>query len=450
MTGRPLSPDDARRLLHEAVAAVQPGPDAVRRLHDGYQRRRRARRIQAAVAGVAVIACAVAAAIVVPLIGQPSRPGRQVTTQKGHAPSAEAVAAAIRAGQRAEREDSGAPVGQIGVLGPESAWVLDGNGLFTTADAGARWASVTPPVSDPLANILCVTFSGPQDAWAIVVHPESATIVSIDRSTNGGRSWSIFSLPGAGSSIMSGSISFANSADGFAAFTVYQQPHALLFATSDGGANWHLVLATVPALGGGIEFTSAADGWGISDSGRLYQTTDGGVRWSQSPLPGFWQPGFPTALAGLPAFSGQRGVLLAVAAGQAQVDTTDDGGRSWQAHSLPFGAGARLHKSAAQMPFAVPGPEVWLYFGGNDFGRKVYANVTFLHVTTDGGRTWTTILPNLGVTGIQSLAFATESGGWAVLHDCAGADSVGCAGTGWLLLFTSDGGRNFTALRPPG
>jgi photosystem II stability/assembly factor-like uncharacterized protein len=451
MTSEPLSPDGARRLLHEAVDAVQPASDAVRRIHDGYRRRRKARRIQGAAVGVAVIACAAAAAVVAPLIGQPSRPGRHAVTPAGQAPSAAALAAAIRAGQRAERDDSGAPVGQVGVIGPEAAWVLDGNGLFTTADAGAQWARITPPVSDPLANIPCVTFSGPQDAWAIVVHPESATaIVSIDRTTDGGHSWSVVSLPGAGSSIMSSSISFANSSDGFAAFSVYQQPHGLLFATSDGGAKWHLVLATVPVVSGGIEFTSPADGWGVGDSGRLYRTTDGGVHWSQSRLPGFGQMGFPSAPAGLPAFFGQRGVLLAVEGGQAQVDTTDDGGRSWQPHSLPFDADVQLSQSARQVPFAVPGPAVWLYFGGSEFGGRTYANVTFLRMTADGGRTWTTILPNLGVTGIQSLAFATESNGWAVLQACADAAGAGCEGTSWLLLFTSDGGRDFTAVRPPG
>jgi photosystem II stability/assembly factor-like uncharacterized protein len=449
MTGTPLSPENARRLLREAVEAVEPAPGAVRRIHDGYQRRRKARRIQAAVVGVAVAGCAVAAVMVAPLMVQPSRPGRQAITPAGHAPSAAALAAAIRAGQRAERDDSGGEVGQFGVLGPESAWVLDGNGLFTTGDAGGRWAQITPPASDPLANILSVGFSGPQDAWAIVLHPESAVVVSIDRTTDGGRSWSAVSLPAAGTSISAGSISFASPADGFAAFSQYRQAHALVFATSDGGARWHEVSASAPALGTGIQFTSATDGWAITDTRRLYRTTDGGLHWSEPQLPALGQTGSPTAPAGLPAVFGQRGVLLAVAGELAQIDTTDDGGRSWQPHSLPFDADALLTQPARQMPFAVPRPAVWLYFAGGELGLTAYANVTFLHVTTDGGRTWTTILPNLGVTGIQSLAFATESDGWAVLHACPGAASVGCQGTGWLLLFTSNGGRDFTAVSPP-
>jgi photosystem II stability/assembly factor-like uncharacterized protein len=456
MTTRPLSPEDARRLLHEAVEAVEPLPDAVRRIHDGYRRRRKAHRIQGAAAGVAAIACAVAAAVFVPLIGQPTRLGQHVVRPGGLPPSAAALAAAIRAGQQAEHDDSAtAPVGQFGVLGPEAAWVLDGNGLFTTADAGARWTKVTPPVSDPLANILCVTFSGPQHAWAIVLHPESASsIVSLDRTTNGGRSWSAVSLPGAGNSLSAGSVSFANSADGFAAFSEYQQPYALVFATTDGGAHWHQVSARAPAVGAGIKFTSASDGWGVTNSGRLYGTTDGGLRWSGDRLPGFGQQ---TSQAGptvsLPAFFGQDGVLLVrgpgggLGPGQAQVDTTSDGGLSWQSHSLPFDANAELYQSAAQMPFAVPGPDSWLYFGSSEFGRKTYAGVTFLHTTTDGGRAWTTILPDLGVTGIQSLAFATESDGWALLRGCAGS---GCEGSGELLLFTSNGGRDFVPVRPPG
>lgn len=455
MTSRPLSPEDARRLLHDAVHAVDPAPDAVRRIHDGYRRRRRARRVQGAAAGVAVIACAVAAVVFLPLIGQPSRPVKHVPRPGGLPPSAVALAAAILAGQRAEHDDSAtAPVGQFGVLGPEAAWVLDGNGLFTTADAGARWIKITPPVSDPLANVLSVTFSGPQDAWAIVLHPESSPVVSLDRTSDGGHSWTAVSLPGAGNSLSAGSISFANPADGFAAFSEYQQPHALVFATTDGGAHWHQVSAGAPAVGTGIEFTSASNGWGVMSSGRLYRTTDGGLRWSEARLPG---SGRQTSQAGpavsLPAFFGQDGVVLVrgpgngLAAGQAQVETTDDGGLSWQPHSLPFDANAELYQPGAQTPFAAVGPDAWLYFGSSEFGRKTYAGVTFIHTTTDGGRTWTTILPNLGVTGIQSIAFATESDGWALLRGCAG---TGCEGSGELLLFTSDGGRDFVPVRPPG
>jgi photosystem II stability/assembly factor-like uncharacterized protein len=449
MTSQPLSPGEARRLLRDAVEAVQPAPDAVRRIHDGYRRRRRARRIQGAAVGVVVIACAAAAAAFAPLIGQPNPQGRRAVTPTGQAPSAAALAAAIRAGKQAERDDSGSPVGQLGVLGPASAWVLDGNGLWTTADAGARWARITPPVSDPLANILCVTFSGPQDAWAIVAHPESATaMVSIDRTTDGGRSWSAVALPGAGTSISAGSISFANSADGVTVFSQYQRPHALEFATNDGGARWHLVSSAAPDVGAAIEFTSTADGWGIADSRQLYRTTDGGLHWAPSQLPGSGQTGLPIVPVGLPAFFGQRGVLLALAARVAQIDTSDDRGRSWQPRSLPFDV--QPFQSVAQVPIAVPGPDDWLYFGGSQVGRKTYANVTFLHVTTDDGRTWTTFLPNLGVTGIQSLAFATKSDGWAVVRACVVAAGGGCQGTGWLLLFTSDGGHHFVAVRPPG
>jgi hypothetical protein len=66
----------------------------------------------------------------------PSSPAAPTLTEKP--PSAPALAAATRCGQRAETRDAGAPVGGFGVLGPDAAWVLDGNGLFTTADAGAR------------------------------------------------------------------------------------------------------------------------------------------------------------------------------------------------------------------------------------------------------------------------------------------------------------------------
>ena len=379
------------------------------------------------------------------------RPAALTPTEKP--PSASALAAATRRGQRAETREAGAPAGGFGALGPDAAWVLDGNGLFTTADAGARWTRITPPVADPLANILGVTFSGPDDGWVIVVHPESATaMLSIDRTTDGGRSWQAAAEPAAGNSITTASISFAGPSTGFVAVNRYQQPHALVLATSDGGMHWRLVTQSAPLVGSGIKFTSAADGWGIDPSGRLYRTTDAGLTWSEPRLPGF-EPHGPradprsTGSASLPTFYGTRGVLLVrgpgtvIPWGPSLVETTEDGGRSWQSHPLPFNPEAPYYGSAAQMPFAAPGPGAWLYFGSGELGDNTDARVTFLRVTGDGGREWTTILPNLGVTGVQSLSFATAADGWAVVSTTGGTA---------VLLRTSDGGRQFTALRPPG
>ena len=376
----------------------------------------------------------------------------------GKPPPAAALAAATKAGQRAQTRDAGAPIGGFGVLGPDAAWVLDGNGLFTTADAGARWARITPPVADPLANILGVAFSGRDDGWALVAHPESATaMLSIDRTTDGGRSWQAASEPAAGSSITAASISFAGPSAGFAAVNRYRRPHALVLATSDGGTHWRLVTQSAPLVGSGIKFTSAADGWGTGPSGRLYRTTDGGLTWSEPRLPGFEPHGPPAdprtaGSASLPAFYGARGVLLvrgpgtAIPWGPSLVETTDDGGRSWQPHPLPFNPDAPFYGSAAQMPFAAPSPDAWLYFGSSELGNNTYARVTFLRVTGDGGREWTTILPNLGVTDVQSLSFATAADGWAVVS----ATGPACHRCTAVLLHTSDGGRQFTALRPPG
>jgi photosystem II stability/assembly factor-like uncharacterized protein len=460
MTGQRLSPEEARRLLHDAVDAVQPAPGTARRIHDGYQRRRRARKIQAAVAGIVVGCAAAAVAIAAPLAGHPRSLAhhKRASALAEKPPSQAALAGATRAGQRAETADAGAPVGALGIIGPEAAWVLDGNGLFTTADAGARWDRVTPPAGDPLANILSVTFSGPEDGWAIVAHPESATAtVSIDRTNDGGRTWQAALEPAAGASVTAASISFAGPSAGFAAINRYQQPRALLFATNDGGARWHMVTATAPAIGSGLRFTSATDGWGISSSGRLYRTTDGGLTWSEPQLPGFEPHGthadpHAAGSASLPDFFGDHGVLLvrgpgtSIPWGPTLVESTGDGGRSWQSHPLPFDPDAPHYGSAAQMPFAAASPDVWLYFGSSELGGNTYANVTFLRATADSGRSWATTLPNLGVTGVQSLTFATGSAGWAVVDTCTG---TACQSAGGLLLYTADGGRHFTPLRPP-
>ncbi len=128
------------------------------------------------------------------------------------------------------------------------------------------------------------------------------------------------------------------------------------------------------------------------------------------------------------------------------METTSDGGRTWHPHRLPFNPDAPHYGSAAGMPFAAASPEDWLYFGSSDLGHRTYAKVTFLRETSDGGRTWTTVLPNLAVTGVQSLHFVTPAVGWAVVSTCG----RGCRTTVSLLLRTTDGGLHFTAIRPPG
>jgi photosystem II stability/assembly factor-like uncharacterized protein len=455
----PLTPKEASRLLHEAADVVVPAPAVLHRIRVGYRRRRRIRRVWAVAAGVATVAAAVTASLALPLTGHPgSHPAtrRSIPALVEKPPSAAALAAATAAGERAERREAGAPVAALGTLGPEGAWVLDGNGLFRTGDGGRRWARITPPVSDPLASIFGVALSGAR-GWAIVT-PSVSGGVSVDRTVNGGRSWQAVPLPAAlPRRLSAASISFAGTMTGFAAVSPYPQSHAQIFATGDGGAHWHLVTGTAPPVGSGIEFTSAEDGWGLGPTGRLYRTTDGGLTWAEVTLPGFESHGprtdpHATGSASLPAFFGASGILLVRGPGTAipwaptLVETTGDGGRTWHAHSLPFDPDAPHYGTAAGMPFAAASPEDWLYFGSSELGRNTYANVLFLRVTRDGGRSWTTILPNLGVTGVQSLHFATSAVGWAVVSAC----TRGCQRVGGLLLRTTDGGQHFTPIRPPG
>ncbi len=99
----------------------------------------------------------------------------------------------------------------------------------------------------------------------------------IDRSTDGGRSWSFSTLPGCVQLCGPTALSFVDADHGFAAVSGDQgNPHgppAMLFATQDGGASWQQ-LATPPDLGGVVMdgpapdsklvFTTAQDGWAVS------------------------------------------------------------------------------------------------------------------------------------------------------------------------------------------
>ena len=64
-----------------------------------------------------------------------------------------------------------------------------------------------------------------------------------------------------------------------------------------------------------------------------------------------------------------------------------------------------------------------------------------LHYTTDGGRHWATITPNLSLANVSELDFVGAHTGWALT---AASGSVG----GASLLKTVDGGRTWRALTP--
>ncbi|HEX4162643.1 MAG TPA: sialidase family protein [Acidimicrobiales bacterium] len=332
------------------------------------------------------------------------------------------------------------PAQSMGLADASLSWATTGDSLVISSDDGSTWKSVTPSNVTGMTvseHITALDAVGTADLWAVlddvpglVPYGQSAAGSDrgqgIDRSTDGGRTWSFVALPGCLQTCGPVSLSFIDSSRGFAA-TSPQNGDSTLFATQDGGAEWTSV-ATMPNLGsvavGGpiaqpqLLFTSTLDGWAVTGpsgygaqgepiqtGGALYSTKDGGISWTRaSGLP-------PNNLHySLPVFFGSgQGVVLATNGNRpapgAAAYVTQDGGATWTLHALPNFPGAAFEPGNVQTRFSAIGPLSWRI----DVGSQ-------LHETDDGGTTWTTLTPDpkLSLGAVSSVAFSSPTNGMAI------------------------------------
>ncbi len=250
----------------------------------------------------------------------------------------------------------------------------------------------------------------------------------IDRSTDGGRTWTFTPLPNCLQRCGPIHLSFVDAQHGFA--TVSSTPGGepeMLFVSQDGGVTWSRASAPPDlgsvVLGGPIAvpqllFTTSTDGWAVTGppvaysahitnfGGRLYRTTDGGASWSAA-------PGLPTGVSfSLPTFFGTHdGVVLGDATTTAHrapsAYVTDNGGVTWTRRSLPAlervsdSAGFYNDGGSLASRFSAVSARRWII----DLGQKLY-------LTNDGGRSWTSFVP-MQEWSAAAAAFSSPSFGVA-------------------------------------
>jgi photosystem II stability/assembly factor-like uncharacterized protein len=360
------------------------------------------------------------------------------------------------------------PVQVAGLADGNIGWAANGVGIYVTTNGGRTWRTVTPPNllhEDVSERIGALDAVGQNDLWLVLedvpgLVPYSQSTEGsdrgegIDRSTDGGRTWTFTALPGClqacGANL---SVSFVNPMDGFASAGPGPSASTMLFSTVDGGASW-TPLGARPQLGGSaqIAFTDAQDGWAVSTPnygdldpqeasiGTLSRTTDGGASWS--PVPGL------PSNEQLPTFFGTRnGVILSNPEGipgqSTSVFVTDDGGATWTARPLPTVPQlANFKPGGLGSRFSAVGPMNWKI----DVGSALYS-------TSDGGHTWTWLVPTpkSGAGTVSSVVFASPSDGFAI------ALPPGCTGLrpGNLeescyptLIVSADGGIHWLPVKP--
>jgi photosystem II stability/assembly factor-like uncharacterized protein len=430
-------------------------------------RRRRRRRRAAALAVIALAAALVAAGLV--LAGGHGSNGR-ATGGVHHNKTPKAPGRPQQTNPGAT-EASYPPVQVMGQANTRVTWAATGNSLEVSTDSGTTWRSVTPTNLQGMSvseHITAVDAVGTDALWVVledvpglVPYGQSANGSDrgegVDRSTDGGRTWTFGALPeGCLQTCGPISVSFVDADHGFAA-TSPQAGSSTLFATQDGGATWSPI-GPMPNLGsvnvGGplatsqLLFTGPLDGWALSGpsgygardaptnpGGALFRTTDGGASWSAA-------PGLPTTMRYvMPVFfPGASGVVLATPAGGggAVAYVTTDAGATWAPYSVPSFPGAHFKAGSIATRFAAVDAQTWRV----DVGSRLYE-------TDDAGRTWSSLhpAPNISLGGVWGLSFSSARDGMAIgdVPWCSETQPLGtlqqtCFPT---LLVTSDGGRRW-------
>jgi photosystem II stability/assembly factor-like uncharacterized protein len=256
------------------------------------------------------------------------------------------------------------------------------------------------------------------------------------RTTDGGQTWVVDSVPGAARLDFRGIKAFSATTAIVVSAGPAEQGQARVYRTTDAARHWTLVWgdSTKGIFLDGLAFWDNQHGFTFSDpvDGRLVilTTDDGGQHWTQV-LPGQ----IPPVLANEAAFAasntqlatqGSSNAWIATGGGaEARVFRTTDRGRSWSVAStgIPGSANAGLFGIAfadALNGLAVGGDYTVKH--GSDFALR----------TADGGVSWTKIAA-------ERLDGTTQ--GLALVPGSKPARFVGVGA--WGSAFTSDFGRTW-------
>ena len=324
-----------------------------------------------------------------------------------------------------------------------TGWVAGPGWVWHTGDGGRTWEAQYAGR---------VQIQGLQAVNPRVVYAWSST--TLLASENGGASWKV-SYRAQGTILDVSAVS---------PLVAYVATLSGLHVTRNGGASWVEVPTRTPLAQ--VAFTSPSQGWGLTRTGRVVRTENGGRTWSVSFALRDWQPGTgdggvdvgdrlaaSSAIDAWVLYSGGSGMNQTSYA----VYHTSDGGKNWRAAVAVPTAGAGpapgnpVHApSGPEIPGGMgssPGPLAVLP-GGTAYlvgeCRACVDPTVDITKTVNGGVTWTQPLLLTGTNGLPTLSdlsFPTAETGWMAVP--RSYDSRG------TILVTHDGGQRWKAVWPP-
>ena len=328
---------------------------------------------------------------------------------------------------------------QFHFVNENDGWATTQAMILRTHDGGRTWVNATPQVNAQFGYISAV-FLDAQTAWALlpVNYFDSGTLY---QTSDGGLTWKSIAVPFAAASLQ---VLDAHTAIAMAGLGAGAGSQAVAFYKStDAGQTWTRLFVNDPTvtgssnslpLGGdkgGFAFNNAQSGWvggsiPVDNEIYLYHTQDGGATWNQFPLA--LPPGYETAQTGNAGpifFSASEGILPVNFVMPSEPDGlsvfyhTTDGGQTWTPGQVIHGG----------RPYDFRSFRDGVAWSGSQF-----------YFTSDSGQTWGAVQSNVDFSNtIVSFQFVNALVGW-VLADQSNSQPT--------LYQTTDGGATWTALIP--
>jgi len=301
--------------------------------------------------------------------------------------------------------------------------------LLSGASAQAQW---TPLASNTNAEFRGLVAVSPTVVWA------SGTRGRIARTTDGGSTWKIDTIPGADSlDLRAVAARSATHAWALSAGPA-EAGQARIFRTEN-GTTWSKQFETSEkgVFLDAMAFWDDRHGIALSDpvGGRLFllATDDAGATWKKIP----WMA-YPAMLPNEAAFAasgtclivqGTSNVWIGTGGGErARVFRSTDRGRTWSVSDTPLHAG---NSSSGIFSVAFSDAQHGVVVGGQyDKPKEKFDNVA---ITADGGKSWRLAKGPLPAGYMSAVTFLPGTGGRSLV-------AVGLAGT----ATSTDGGESWT------
>jgi photosystem II stability/assembly factor-like uncharacterized protein len=321
---------------------------------------------------------------------------------------------------------------------PLNGWAVGETYILHTADGGLTWYNVTPPTLTSAGFSAQTFFANANLGWVAVPSADFLTS-TLYHTTDGGYNWTSVPL-----AFRAGMMQFLGASNGVMLVPLGAgagSEAVSVYKTADGGTTWTQVYTNDPNLPGagsslplggmksGITFLDASRGWVSGNEPApsffyLFATQDGGATWTQQTVT--LPTGFETAMTEVEApifFTAQDGVLPVRLLAEPQSSVyyvSHDAGLTWTA-TYPLNVRANFSVSSLL--------DVYLWDGG----AKLY-------ISHDTGLTWSAVTTNVNVTDtFSAFQFADTTNGWMLTSD----------GTGHTTFYkTTDGGATWTLIIP--